>query len=1722
MTEQTQTGPGANSVDEFVRESVQRYRTKLLDLSSRNPLINFRHSERSRSHIRIVDEIPEILFSKMESGRELTFASIPDPELVPDDEKLPVFERALRTAKREEEKFKEEMALLGPNPSERKKRRVERRLRDHVRAEIGLPPFEPATDHRKRALEVGINPDYDLPEHNGQRARHFNDLRIQTRFFREELERKLGALRSSANVLRKDAGLNALYMAFGFLEYYESGLTEEKRIAPLVFYPVEIERELRHGEYRYFIRPTGDEIEVNVALAELLRQQLSLELPAWRDCEDGDDALAGYLAAVGDAISDRPDWKLRRYVTVGLFTFSTLAMYKDLDPTRWPETAPIEKHALVRTLIAGDAADSPPVAEDYDIDSPDCPDVLLVTDADSSQHSAVVDVLKGKNCVVQGPPGTGKSQTITNIISAALHAGRSVLFVAEKMAALEVVEKRLSAAGLQQFCLELHSSKTSKTAALGSLARRLEYRGPRLDIDLIRSTLKALETARQSLIFYVQKTSERAGQTGLTVHEILLGSAIRESTRGELPATLTGARFSEALAITTHQRQDMAAAARALESQLPPLARYGPLSDHPWRGLENCELTDFETDELASRVARWCTALGALVEDFAKLEQRTSSRLPQIPASVREICTAILDMEAPPGEVVESMLPRLASDAEFRGLSAAVSSLEAIAKSEGTLRSHFGEPRAAYSLGSARWQGALTTLSGLGLQEGCIEALENTLSEWKRNADDAKRGRAAAHQLAGMLEASRPSLETLRAALSGVALLQQLRRELWGMRTPTVLEGERAELLKESARRCATLRSRREELVGQADLSVLPGWESLRKQALALKSANWVSARFNEDCRSGRRTFRQAAPAGTKLPKRPVLAEQLLRWSRFLKDEEEFNGDEAIRSLLGEHFRGLDSPFAQMLELSDWAATTRAGLATWGNAGVKVLDLLFCGNVQRLDSLLAGAQTDSFAALSRVTSAASPCDADTLDDLANCEVERCELLAECLGMLNSCAPSNDFPLEALPSVIDTVEAIETAVRRVEGDKVVRGLLPAPPLDLLNQIPALQATLTHSKRIRAAELPGDMKTWLHGSPGRSSQLQEWANRLNLEATEEYEARTSFSELANLNASLWAGGPSLEAVPFSQLIARCQRAAGNVPALRDYISFLLAERAARQTGLGPVLDAYVHADQDYHSLGEAVELVFFRSAAEQTLNAAPKLKRLSGSTHEQLRLRYQRLDREYIELRRKLLASELVHWSVPEGNAVGRVSELTELALVRNCANQTRPRIPLRESFRRAGNAVRAMKPCWMMSPMSVAQFLGPAEPQFDLVVMDEASQIRPEEALGAILRGRQVVVVGDGMQLPPTNFFQKLSNDGAADDGEDDFQDAEGGSVLEAAAGRFYPARRLKWHYRSEHGSLIAFSNSEFYNNDLTIFPSPHRDDPEYGVRFVPVQGAYEESLNQEEAKSVVEHATTFMAEHPDRSLGIVAINKKQQDFIQEEMDRVFAADPRAEAYRAKWDRREGGLESFFVKNLENVQGDERDVIFISTVYGPDKLGAFKQRFGPINGEYGHRRLNVLFTRAKKQVVVFTSMDPESIQDEGKKRGVRVLREYLRYARSGRWAPPKLAKDSPDSEFERWVLDLLSVHGFEAVPQLGYAGYWIDIAVRHPERPATFICGIECDGASYHSARSVRERDRLRQEVLESHGWNIYRIWSTDWFRNPKLQTEKLVNHLTALCKSDTH
>ena len=462
---------------------------------------------------------------------------------------------------------------------------------------------------------------------------------------------------------------------------------------------------------------------------------------------------------------------------------------------------------------------------------------------------------------------------------------------------------------------------------------------------------------------------------------------------------------------------------------------------------------------------------------------------------------------------------------------------------------------------------------------------------------------------------------------------------------------------------------------------------------------------------------------------------------------------------------------------------------------------------------------------------------------------------------------------------------------------------------------------------------------------------------------------------------------------------------------------------------------------------------------------------------------------------------------------------QMGFLRGEMGKKRRHKPIRKIMQAAGEMVQRIKPVFLMSPISIAQYLPPGSVHFDLLVIDEASQVRPEDALGAIARAQQIVVVGDQKQLPPTSFFDRLSG-GDDDEAEDDDTVATAGatemeSVLTLCEARGLNPAMLEWHYRSRDPSLIAVNNAEFYDHRLILPPSPVQNDPEYGLSFRRVPGVYSSrsrgdgrpGTNRIEAEALADAVAAHARTRPDLSLGVVAFSKAQADMLTEVLEVARRKDEILDGFL-----REGQAEDVFVKNIENVQGDERDVILISVGYGPAEPGGrlTSMSFGPINGEGGERRLNVLFSRARTRCVVFCSFDPNDIDTARTTReGPRVLKRFLEFARSGEMAQPVVTGEGFDSPLEEDVADVIAGLGYPCDAQVGAAGFRIDLGVRHPEQSGRYILAVECDGATYHAALWARERDRLRQAVLEGLGWRFHRIWSTDWFHRRASEIDRL-------------
>lgn len=562
---------------------------------------------------------------------------------------------------------------------------------------------------------------------------------------------------------------------------------------------------------------------------------------------------------------------------------------------------------------------------------------------------------------------------------------------------------------------------------------------------------------------------------------------------------------------------------------------------------------------------------------------------------------------------------------------------------------------------------------------------------------------------------------------------------------------------------------------------------------------------------------------------------------------------------------------------------------------------------------------------------------------------------------------------------------------------------------------------------------------------------------------------------------------------------------------------AKEEASLVGLMSLVNALETKVVSHEAAKENTETAICQWLAPLLVDQSPSLRKFSASSHEETIKIFRDLDQIVSETAAEYI-SAVSAGSVPNQNGPETPAEYGVLS--RELTKKTKHK-SVRALVTEMGSSLTNLTPCFMMSPLSVAQFLPADFALFDLIVFDEASQITTWDAVGAIARGRNVIVVGDPKQMPPSNNY------GRADIEDSDEGDLE--SILDQAIAARLPHLRLTGHYRSRHETLIAFSNAHYYENSLTTFPSA--ETKQTAVSLHRINGVYSRGSkknNPIEAQKLVEEVVKRLQDmlhgKPLRSIGIVTINSQQQRLVEDRMDEARRKNPELERFFIASD----AYDPVFVKNLESVQGDERDIILLSLTYGPVEAGGLtmSMNFGPLNKSGGERRLNVAVTRATTEVLVFASFDSSMIDlSRTQATAVEHLKNYLEFAERGpvalaEYSAANYGTDHFDSDFEMAVATKLRSAGWKVQTQVGVSKFRVDLGIIHPDKPGYYLAGVECDGATYHGSASARDRDRVRQTILENLGWNIVRLWSTDFFKEPEYSMAKVLRELDRLLEAD--
>lgn len=1647
------------------KAGIERIRARLLDLTNRNKLLNFRHS--ARSTLRVVGALSNVVFQAITDGDTLTFRPVPEP----------------RNA-----------------------------------GELRMTA-------KDRAQQLGIPISFDLPVPIAKTPTvKGRPSPLQTIHYPSDLETISRRISYAARTAIEESGTNTLYLIFGFLEWYERDDSAEPHLAPLLVVPVTINRgkpDPASGTFSYEITYSGEEIEPNLCLREKLKRDFGLELPDFSE----EDTLEAYFSKFQALLKSKARWQLRRQITLALLYFGKLRMYRDLDPRVWPGQPSLIEHPLIKDLFEGTKRTDRVISEEYEVDAPtiskQVPPVIL--DADSSQLSVLIDALQGKNLVVEGPPGTGKSQTISNLIAIALAEGKTVLFVSEKLAALEVVRRRLDNSGLGIFCLELHSHRTEKRKLLDDLENRLNALGSFEDPRGLDGKIRLQEQAKRQLLEYVEQINSSSGPLGQSVFDVIWA---RERYRQELhfnPLLVEG--------VTIVNSKRMGSADFELDCQR--LEVYGrhlanvirgrdSVRAHPWYGVSNIRLDYLGEQQLVAKLKQLSQAARLLDEVVGGFDPATGLRIESSAGAVAHVLELRKEIPEYNETALPELLASLVNEKTRNSVTSFAQQLATWRKEHSALQAHFLEILRVDAEVFERSSTLCRRAEEAGLGTLTLGQLRERAAIAQDLASRVERIIPFFRELIRMLAVEIPSeIQALADLAVTCRLLDRTPVELLNMRRVS-LEGEEVTpLLIQAEREAVSLRAERARMsqLFTWDVSLLI--EDLERHASVLQRTRYIGY-FSANYRRAREYFRKLSIRPERRS-RHEMASALMELRNLLDRINSFETSSPYQSLLGDHFAGIDTDFESVRRLVNWYAEVREALGVNGGSGSALANAIFrapAGRLERVRALV----TDRADVLGELEAFAVRGLIQIAETLPKSLVRACDdQIEEIVVQLRRIAALGREIVDALTilRVRDDcrIADVAGAISRLKNHQEKQTELEQHPARVAcgqrfdgvrTDLVPIEASLNVLSQIGASRLPSAVKQWLLQTDvaGRIQYLRQNFELLDERLTAFREANEAFCQEATLAYSRWYGGTGGN-LRMADIQARCDRALAETETLSAWLDFLRACNQVQLAGVQELSRLAEAGSIQIEDLIPAYRFAFYNSLTLSIFEHHPELLRFTGLTQEAMREEFIRYDKEIINLNRQRLARRSDRLP-PRGNGSGPVSQWTDLALIKNEISKKKRHIPIRQLIRRAANALQSLKPCFMMSPLSVAQYLAPGQLRFDLVLMDEASQLKPEDALGAVARGGQLIVVGDPKQLPPSTFFERRleGDEDEATDGET-LSVEEHESILDVASALYQPIRQLRWHYRSRHGSLIAFSNREFYRGRLLLFPSPFPGRPDLGVKFRFVEdGLYEDRRNRPEAERVVNAILDHIKTHPEHSLGVVALNFDQRELIEELLNERSRQDEVCQRYL---EQQQHVAEPFFIKNLENVQGDERDAIFISVTYGRDAKRNLFQRFGPINQAQGARRLNVLFTRAKEKVLVFSSIDPDELRvDATSPHGVKILKDYLTYAKTGQLDTVQYGRPEPANDFELAVGNALRELGFDIEYQIGVKGFFIDIGIRHPKKLGAFVLGVECDGATYHSMRSVRDRDRLRQSILENLGWNIHRVWSTDWFKDRKRETEKIV------------
>jgi REase_MTES_1575/Protein of unknown function (DUF4011)/AAA domain len=1490
------------------------------------------------------------------------------------------------------------------------------------------------------------------------------------------LSKRLRTLERKAASEFTDRGLRVLYLGIGILRWKDG--SDEWLESPIVMKPVTLMRISPRDPFR--LLGTDDDVVLNPALIVKLESDLGITIP---DLEESGD-IHDSLSALASAVSTQQGWDVRSEILFGAFSFHKEAMYQDLKKNQ----ATILESLLVRA-IAGD----PSVTDDLMFDAipeekvdqvaPPEP-MASILDADSTQRQCIVAARNGKSFVMDGPPGTGKSQTIANAIAELLAADKTVLFVSEKAAALEVVKSRLDRAQLGSFVLELHSSKATRKEVAKTLGAALSER-PRTRTEISAADIQRAKIRRESLSSYATAQNEIRQPFSNSLHW-----AIGRASQLEVaPIAPPPDAIDESLSSETFEHA--LEAARLLASSWGPVERGG---EFLWRDLQSPGQLQGRRSQVGGHLDAASRSLDRFTEcagvaadslqlprpmsfpesqEFLRLLRMLDERRP-VPIewltggnpSERDQYITDLQGRSQQSMAAKVLLDRcgtkwrnLPSDSKDQ-LTSLCDSLESLAPpldlrtldfalldQTSSLVGHLAEEGAAFTKMAHDLQ------AELGLERNSSPASILAVAQLAGLGQRPHRPEAAWINQAG-LESARRAVATLRPLIEShraleTQLLVTFNRSVFQFDVESLFDSP-SDVVPKISKLTSRGRSNRQQLKA----CCLDG--SITGESTAALSQvrrwHWTGAqlRVAEEREAGilgSTYYKSVATDFDELGSALETASLILDLLQTpVAPPERLVHQLSVESSVARHLAAMgealtmkakawresvgNSALPQVLkqwppdQVSEWASK----VAPYLQAFTKLLE----------ESAVALGPIHSFQQLQHLY------DAQTIVNDVEYHFDRSAagITSHLGGMYQGNTTDWTYVLECSSWATHFVQELGVVLDQTTAATLLNSPLPTEEFDRsLDEV---------------TKSMGVVVDWFSGEQRRTVE-SELGTRLD------------------------------DAAYFLQAL---QDTLGD---LDEWATYVGALDQLRSLGLGDLAEFLAVNSVPRSSVEPAAERAILRSWIDAVLASDSRCLPLRAEDRNQQVLEFQDLDR--------LMVSQAAGMVIDVCNKRRPSSAIGVFGTIRAEAEKKTRHRPIKKLLEDAGIAAQGLKPCFMMSPLSVSQFL-PASLRFDAVIFDEASQVRPGDAIGAIYRGDQIIVAGDNKQLPPSNFFEQTSDDGSDEYDPEILDTFE--SLLDLCRGKAsIPELPLRWHYRSRHEDLITYSNRAFYGGHLVTYPAATEVGEEVGLTFIHVpDGVYRRGVgsdNPVEARRVVERIIYHAEHHPHLTIGVVAFSEAQATCIQYQLEAVRRERRDLDDYF-----QDSRLDGFFIKNLESVQGDERDIIIFSIGFGFDENNKFTMNFGPVGQEGGYRRLNVAITRARNRVEVVSSVRASDFHDTANV-NINHLRRYLDFAERGVVAltPITIGEGQPESPFESAVLDVVRGWGYLVEPQVGHAGYRIDMAIRHPEKRGTWLLGIECDGAAYHSSRTARDRDRLRQEVLEGLGWTLHRIWGPAWYHDQR-------------------